>query len=217
MSGSPSSARSRQRSAVNLIGGVGRSIMDTSQVWPSPSRTALGGGQVPAGRAVRRRGRQQRLAVPVEGQPHQVTSAEASSSSTPIRPPSTGHWPGPWGSGCSRGSPALTRARCYGSLCLGTAASCSGTSTSRSWNGFVRGNGVLAACSSTASLHSPARRTSVRSGIGGTRRHPNSSCSQMMFEVTAAAAASGLVDQCALVHPLVGRPRAVLTVCAGAM
>ena len=33
------------------------------------------GGQVPAGRAVRRRGHQQRLAVPVEGQRHQVGRA----------------------------------------------------------------------------------------------------------------------------------------------
>ena len=34
-----------------------------------------GGGQVPAGRAVRRRGHQQRLAVPVEGQRHQIGRA----------------------------------------------------------------------------------------------------------------------------------------------
>jgi hypothetical protein len=37
-----------------------------------PQPNGPGSGQVPAGRAVRRRGHQQRLAVPVEGQRHQV-------------------------------------------------------------------------------------------------------------------------------------------------
>ena len=37
-----------------------------------PQPNGLGGGQVPAGRAVRRRGHQQRLTVPVDGQRHQV-------------------------------------------------------------------------------------------------------------------------------------------------
>jgi hypothetical protein len=37
-----------------------------------PQPNGSGGGEVPAGRAVRRRGHQQRLALPVEGQRHQV-------------------------------------------------------------------------------------------------------------------------------------------------
>ena len=62
----------RRGSASISMTSTSPSIMDTSRVWPSPSRTARAGGQIPAGRAVGRRGHQQRLAVPVEGQRHQV-------------------------------------------------------------------------------------------------------------------------------------------------
>ena len=48
------------------------SIMDTSRVSPRPSRAVRPAGEVPARRAARRRGQQQRLAVPVERQRHQV-------------------------------------------------------------------------------------------------------------------------------------------------
>jgi hypothetical protein len=50
----------------------GSSSLDTSRVWPSPSRTARVAARfLPVGLS-RRRGHQQRLAVPVEGQRHQV-------------------------------------------------------------------------------------------------------------------------------------------------